>query len=286
MPKPCPRTTYKYSDHFKATAVRLSHVPGVAFQDVADSLYIHPFMACGQLLMRGVMCHKAMLWKTTAAIFGAIVLCGCQGKFQASSAQLRSADAAYDSRELQLSLSKIEAWHRKNNTGLADSLREGIAVTTIELAFSEKDCQPNEELITLWSWRNGEDSYAPFVWYHDFLSVEEALSEYNWLRLNPLIRWDPKYIPLFTFEGEWYAVYCGPNGGKAGPIVHFSLEDGARVSYTNLTTFLASMAETLNSGAVTWTSEAMADDIGRIYRIHQKHNNNIMFPYYVPRGYQ
>jgi transposase len=44
MPKPGPRTTYKYSDHFKATAVRLSHVPGVAVQDVADSLYIHPFM--------------------------------------------------------------------------------------------------------------------------------------------------------------------------------------------------------------------------------------------------
>ncbi|MEL7453899.1 MAG: transposase [Pseudomonadota bacterium] len=44
MPKPGPRTTYKYSDHFKATAVRLSHLPGVAVQDVAASLYIHPFM--------------------------------------------------------------------------------------------------------------------------------------------------------------------------------------------------------------------------------------------------
>ena len=44
MPKPGPRTTYKYSEHFKATAVRLSQLPGVAVQDVADSLYIHPFM--------------------------------------------------------------------------------------------------------------------------------------------------------------------------------------------------------------------------------------------------
>ena len=44
MPKPGPRTTYKYSDHFKATAVRLSHLAGVEVQDVADSLYIHPFM--------------------------------------------------------------------------------------------------------------------------------------------------------------------------------------------------------------------------------------------------
>ena len=44
MPKPGPRTTYKYSEDFKATAVRLSHLPGVAVQDVANSLYIHPFM--------------------------------------------------------------------------------------------------------------------------------------------------------------------------------------------------------------------------------------------------
>ena len=44
MPNPGPRTTYKYSDHFKATALRLSHLAGVEVQDVADSLYIHPFM--------------------------------------------------------------------------------------------------------------------------------------------------------------------------------------------------------------------------------------------------
>jgi len=44
MPKPGPRTTYKYSDQFKATAVRLSQLPGVDVQDVAASLYIHPFM--------------------------------------------------------------------------------------------------------------------------------------------------------------------------------------------------------------------------------------------------
>jgi transposase len=44
MAKPGPRTTYRFSDEFKATAVRLSELPGVAVQDVAASLYIHPFM--------------------------------------------------------------------------------------------------------------------------------------------------------------------------------------------------------------------------------------------------
>lgn len=44
MPKSGPRTIARYSDEFKATAVRLSELPGVLVQDVAASLYIHPFM--------------------------------------------------------------------------------------------------------------------------------------------------------------------------------------------------------------------------------------------------
>ena len=66
MPKPGPRTTYKYSDDFKATAVRLSELPGVAIQDVAESLYIHPFMLSrwrkqvreGEIMAKGLEIDK------------------------------------------------------------------------------------------------------------------------------------------------------------------------------------------------------------------------------------
>ena len=62
MPRPGPRTTNKYSDRFKATAVQLSELPGVAVRDVAESLYIHPFMLSrwrkqmreGQIVSKGV----------------------------------------------------------------------------------------------------------------------------------------------------------------------------------------------------------------------------------------
>lgn len=62
MPKPGPRTTTRYSDEFKATAVRLSALPGVLVQDVAASLYIHPFMLSrwrklareGEIMTKGV----------------------------------------------------------------------------------------------------------------------------------------------------------------------------------------------------------------------------------------
>jgi len=44
MPKPGPRKVRSYTERFKATAVKLSHLPGVEVQDVAESLCIHPFM--------------------------------------------------------------------------------------------------------------------------------------------------------------------------------------------------------------------------------------------------
>lgn len=66
MSKPGPRTTYKYSEEFKATAVKLSHLPGVAIKDIAESLYIHPFMLSrwrkeareGLIMTRGVDINK------------------------------------------------------------------------------------------------------------------------------------------------------------------------------------------------------------------------------------
>ncbi|NZA28651.1 transposase [Luteimonas sp. SJ-92] len=68
MPKPGPRTPYRYSDTFKATAVRLSQLPGVAVRDVAESLYIHPFMLSrwrkhareGLIVTKGIEVDKAV----------------------------------------------------------------------------------------------------------------------------------------------------------------------------------------------------------------------------------
>ena len=68
MPKPGPRTTYRYTDRFKATAVRLSQLPGVAVQDVAESLYIHPFMLSrwrkqareGVIMAKGIEVEKGV----------------------------------------------------------------------------------------------------------------------------------------------------------------------------------------------------------------------------------
>jgi transposase len=66
MGSPGPRTVYRYSANFKATAVRLSQLPGVLVNDVASSLCIHPFMLSkwrkqareGLILTKGVEIDK------------------------------------------------------------------------------------------------------------------------------------------------------------------------------------------------------------------------------------
>src|SRR6266851_4066314 len=44
MARAGPRKIARYSEQFKATAVKLSSLPGVLIQDVAAALDIHPFM--------------------------------------------------------------------------------------------------------------------------------------------------------------------------------------------------------------------------------------------------
>ena len=62
MPRPGARTTPRYTEAFKATAVRLSRLPGVSVQDVAESLYIHPFMLSRwrKQVREGVIVAKAV----------------------------------------------------------------------------------------------------------------------------------------------------------------------------------------------------------------------------------
>lgn len=66
MGRPGPQTTTRYTALFKATAVRLSQMPGVKVQDVAASLAIHPFMLSrwrkqareGLILTKGIEVDK------------------------------------------------------------------------------------------------------------------------------------------------------------------------------------------------------------------------------------
>ncbi len=218
----------------------------------------------------------------TVLVTGILLICGCSGEFPANPAAVNSATDAYDEERLLKSLETIKAWHLVNGTGVDAALRPGLTGSALTPRLFSGQCRLTEELKALWSWHDGEQSAVPFTWYHDFLSLEDAVSEYRWLLLNPLVQWDPTYIPILSFEGEWYAAYCGASSEIAGPVIHYFLEDGARVTAINLTTFMASMAQALEREAVRWIDGGMVEDIRQIEAIHRAHNPGYEFPYYVP----
>ncbi len=207
----------------------------------------------------------------------------CSGVFPIDDAARDRARAETDRELLIGALHTLEDWHVGNETGLAAQLNPGASREDLISVFESLDVKPTDELITLWSWHNGTTGEQPLIWYHDFLSAQAAAREYRGLIRNPLIRWDRRFVPVFVFQGEWYAVYCGSEPIPAGPVVHYFLEDAPRIAYVNLTTLVVTMAELFTTEAVTWdkATQAMSEDIVAISRVHEKHNRGYVFPYHV-----
>jgi len=53
-----PRKIHRYGNEFKATAVKLSHLPGVRAQDVAEALDIQPFMRSLRIALHYISCNR------------------------------------------------------------------------------------------------------------------------------------------------------------------------------------------------------------------------------------
>ena len=191
----------------------------------------------------------------------------------------------FNASEMIASLEAIERWHQTNQTELVSALNPGKDRSAILEAFSDLPCQPTEELIQLWGWHNGTQAVAtPFIWYHNFLSVEEAISEYQSLTNNPLIGWSENWIPVFEFEDEWYFVACYAEIQPASPVGYYFLEDTETYyTYLNVTKMVETSVAWFSQNAITWDKdeEGMIDDIRQVFEIHQALNEGSQFPYYV-----
>ena len=136
-------------------------------------------------------------------------LVGCGADSVTTELQFRLAAERANTAVMLSGLEQIKAWHQRNDTGLVGKFRPGLSQEAISTMFAGIDCRPTDELQALWAWHDGATDATPFVWYHDFLSLEDAVSARWLLRLAALTHWDRRLVPVFTFDGEWYATYCG-----------------------------------------------------------------------------
>lgn len=194
---------------------------------------------------------------------------------------MKIASDAGDISELREALEAIERRHLANETGI--QLNQGAKSEDIVQLEKELQCKIPKELAEIWEWRNGE-STANFIWYHRFLSVEEALSQYQELTSHEWSLWQPDWIPVFEFEGEWYGVKCDEERRTASPVVFYFIEDEPHIAYVNLTRYMRTMAKAMEQGALSWGGIAWEEDVHRLHDIFSELNPGMEFPYFVPEN--
>ncbi len=200
------------------------------------------------------------------------------------------AESRYDKAALIGALERIRAWWMQHDPRVAEALLPGLDSRAITEKTSRLPFRLPEEVYALYGWRNGtgSDLAQPFIWYHDFMSLDRAVAEHERMTALsgfPLMRWPAQWFPLFGFEGEHYFIQGHTQKRKALPVAFAFLEEPlATVCYRNLTTMMLTVAECLESGAVFLdpTTRSMGEKLPQIRAIHHKHNPGLPFPYAVP----
>ena len=175
---------------------------------------------------------------------------------------------------------KIEAWHAKAQTGI--QLNAAVSDQKYLELISEFPCSLPQEVEALWNWKNGE-STDYFVWYHGFLSLQEAIEQYRYLLSEPIFGWQENWVPIFQFQDEWNFVTCKIEPTVGAPVIHYFTESGPSYAYTNLTTYLSTMAAAMDRGALTWADGwwSNSDDEKDLAAIHDEFNDAARFPYAI-----
>lgn len=190
--------------------------------------------------------------------------------------------------QLREGLERIEAWLKLNAPEADAALSPPLGAEELRRRLEPFPYPISEEMSALYQWRNGSKnrSNTPFIYYHDFMSVDRAIEEYRSLNRTGFITgWSGSWFPIFDFQGEYYFAACSPTKRKALPIrFYFNEDPETKVAYVNLTTMILTAADVYESGAVERGPNGglVERDIRRIRDIHQGRNPGIAFPYAVP----
>ena len=135
-------------------------------------------------------------------------------------------------------------------------LNPGIAYSEAVSALSAagfKHTPPNE-WFDIYAWKNGCGSdgglWSPELFhYHSFLSVEGGINEWKNVIHEAPDLWSDSLLPIFYFEGEFYAVDCSAEVSNRGKV--FFIYHDITLAYDSLGSMLESIAECHRNGGYT-----------------------------------
>jgi hypothetical protein len=133
---------------------------------------------------------------------------------------------------------------------LRDCLCERLSAKKIDDLTREFGFELPTEVEDLYKWHNGmreEDRETHrLLYYHYFLPLEEALDLHQNFLESDYIE-EKGLLPLFEFEGEYYAACCTSQKQELAPI--YFLYHDETIVYDSLTAMLSSILECYQTGA-------------------------------------
>ncbi len=146
------------------------------------------------------------------------------------------------------SLERIRIWLEREAPHLASSLQAGLSLGEMRRIMGTKAAQYRipEEIVELYSWRNGQSEYVPFFDLLRFQPFEDAVQY-----ANAVEEYSNGMFPLMVFQelnyDAGYRFKCGRKKAKRAP-AHLWIHGVERMETTSLRDLLGAVAEAFESG--------------------------------------
>jgi len=203
---------------------------------------------------------------------------------------MESSPEDYEPARLTAALARLESWVDENNPVVAAALQPGLDAGVAAARAEAAGCRLPREILDFLEWHNGmpADTDVPLIWYHRFMSMDDALERRGTYR-NPFLSLTaavpPDWFPVFEFQGEYYFTRC-QSGHDVARIWHWLNEEPeTRPAFGSLTDLIETAVEWYERGAVSVVDRStgmLEEDLPRVREIYERHNPGYRFPYRVP----
>lgn len=180
--------------------------------------------------------------------------------------------------DLTSALNRIISWLEEHSPISALGFQPGLLLNEIDAKLSALPFFVSQEVYELYSWRNGDESYGSVFGYLWMLTLERACEFSEFVNGENLLEMreenEPKYLlPLFDFDGEYFAVQGGEVLTDLSPIFHVSDCGDLTPAFINLTKMMMAIAECYETGVYEVTEHGLeVVDETRFGEIRCKYN--------------
>lgn len=176
-------------------------------------------------------------------------------------------------------LDRLLVWLQQHSPDAVSNFSPGLALSEITVKLNQLPFRVPEEVYELYQWRNGNPYDGVFV-YHRLLDLDSALecaatiNDSYWLEIREQDGTPQHLLPLFDFDGEYFAVPGSDTSAPHSPVFHIGCDDGSlSLAFTSLTNMMLAIAECYETGIYGYVNGHLeVVDVARFGEIRRKYN--------------